>query len=106
MQRNQAQCVATYAFQGSQITGQALIILGDPAPYAVAIAGGSDKYRRSRVRYGPPRHSNATEGILTFHLTDGSVPQRAAMKGPETVRPFRPTASASPACYRLFRAGT
>jgi hypothetical protein len=35
--RAEAQCVATYAFRGGQITGQALIHLGDPRPYAGAI---------------------------------------------------------------------
>jgi hypothetical protein len=44
VQRNEAQCVATYSLPGGQITGQALIVLGDPAPYAVAITGGSGKY--------------------------------------------------------------
>ena len=40
----EAQCLATYALPGGQITGQALIVLGDPAPYAVAITGGSGRY--------------------------------------------------------------
>jgi type II secretory pathway pseudopilin PulG len=44
VQRNETQCVATYSLPGGQITGQALIVLGDPAPYAVAITGGSGKY--------------------------------------------------------------
>jgi hypothetical protein len=33
--RAEAQCLATYVLPGGQITGQALIVLGDPAPYAV-----------------------------------------------------------------------
>jgi hypothetical protein len=37
--------VATYSLRGGQITGQALIVLGDPAPYAVAVTGGSGKYK-------------------------------------------------------------
>jgi hypothetical protein len=45
VQRNEAQCIATYVFHRGQITGQALIRLGDPAPYAVAITGGSGKYK-------------------------------------------------------------
>ena len=55
--RAEAQCLATYALPGGQITGQALIVLGDPAPYAVAITGGSGKYRGVEVRYGstPPQ---------------------------------------------------
>jgi hypothetical protein len=53
--RNEAQCVATYAFRGGQITGQALIRLGDPAPYAVAITGGSGRYQgvEGEVRVRP-----------------------------------------------------
>jgi hypothetical protein len=43
--RSGAQCVATYSFRGGQITGQVLIRLGDPAPYAGTITGGSGKYQ-------------------------------------------------------------
>jgi hypothetical protein len=61
--RVEAQCIATDAFRSGQITGQALIRLGDPAPYAVAITGGSGKYQgvegEVRVR---PASENATEG--------------------------------------------
>jgi hypothetical protein len=67
--RTEAQCVATYSFRGGQITGQALIRLGDPAPYAVAVTGGSGKYKgvEGEVRVDP---ASATQprGILTFHL--------------------------------------
>ena len=64
--RAEAQCVATYLFRG-QITGQALIRLGDPAPYAGAITGGSGKYQgaEGEVRVQPV---SGTRGILTFHL--------------------------------------
>ncbi len=69
VQRNEAQCVATYSLPGGQITGQALIILGDPAPYSVAITVGSGKYKgvEGEVRVDP---ASATQprGILTFHL--------------------------------------
>jgi hypothetical protein len=69
--RQEAQCVATYWFRGGHITGQALIRLGDPAPYAVAITGGSGKYQgvegEVRVR---PASATQPRGILTFHLTD------------------------------------
>ena len=43
------------ALRGGQITGQALIRLGDPAPYAVAITGGSGKYEgvEGEVRVDP-----------------------------------------------------
>jgi type II secretory pathway pseudopilin PulG len=65
--RAEAQCVATYAFRGGQITGQALIRLGDPTPYAGAITGGSGKYQgaEGEVRVQPV---SGTRGILTFHL--------------------------------------
>ena len=67
--RAEAQCLATYALPGGQITGQALIVLGDPAPYAVAITGGSGKYKgvEGEIRVQPV---SETRGILTFHLTD------------------------------------
>jgi hypothetical protein len=69
--RQEAQCVATYSFRGGQITGQALIRLGDPAPYAVAITGGSGKYKGAegevRVR---PASATQQRGILIFHLQD------------------------------------
>jgi type II secretory pathway pseudopilin PulG len=53
--RAEAQCVATYVLPGGQITGQALIRLGDPAPYAGAITGGSGKYQgaEGEVRVQP-----------------------------------------------------
>jgi hypothetical protein len=67
--RAEAQCVATYVLPGGQITGQALIRLGDPTPYAGAITGGSGKYEAAEgeVRVQPV---SGTRGILTFHLTD------------------------------------
>jgi hypothetical protein len=45
VERGEAQCIATYSLRGGQITGQALISLGNPAPYAVAVTGGSGKYK-------------------------------------------------------------
>ena len=67
--RAEAQCVATYALPGGQITGQALIHLGDPTPYAGAITGGSGRYQgaEGEVRVQPV---SGTRGILTFHLQD------------------------------------
>ena len=69
--RNEAQCSATYSLRGGQMTGQALIILGDPAPYAVAITGGSGKYKgvEGEVRVLPASETQP-RGILTFHLQD------------------------------------
>jgi len=67
--RAEAQCVATYALPGGQITGQALIVLGDPAPYAVAITGGSGKYKgvEGEIRVLPASETRP-RGVLTFHL--------------------------------------
>jgi hypothetical protein len=67
--RAEAQCLATYAFRGGQITGQALIRLGDPAPYAVAVTGGSGKYAavEGEVQVDPASETQP-RGILTFHL--------------------------------------
>jgi hypothetical protein len=66
---DEAQCLATYSLPGGQITGQALIVLPDPTPYAVAITGGSGKYTgvegEVRVRPATPTQPR---GILTFHL--------------------------------------
>ena len=61
--------MARYVFRGGQITGQALIHLGDPAPYAGPVTGGSGKYQgaKGEVRVQPV---SGTTGILTFHLTD------------------------------------
>jgi hypothetical protein len=69
--RNEAQCVATYSLRGGQITGQALIVLGDPGPYAVAITGGSGKYQgvEGEVQVDPASMTQP-RGVLTFHLTD------------------------------------
>jgi hypothetical protein len=71
VQRNEAQCLATYSLRGGQITGQALIRLGDPAPYAVAVTGGSGKYKgvEGEIRVDPASETQP-RGILTFHLQD------------------------------------
>jgi hypothetical protein len=46
--RNEALCTATFAFADGQISGQALVHLGDLSPYAVAITGGSGRYADAR----------------------------------------------------------
>jgi hypothetical protein len=84
--------VATYSFPGGQITGQALIVPGDPAPYAVAITGGSGKYRAPRVRSassqsptrgGPER----TSGRLAWNsLHQPTVEAAIAAAGFQVVR--------------------
>jgi hypothetical protein len=67
--RHEAQCIATYSFRAGQITAQSLVILGSPAPYAVAITGGTGRYEGAEgqvhVRPATPTNPN---GILTFHL--------------------------------------
>jgi hypothetical protein len=57
--------------EGPWASGQALIRLGDPAPYAVAITGGSGKYQgvEGEVRVRPASETQP-RGILTFHLMD------------------------------------
>jgi hypothetical protein len=69
VERQEAQCIATYSLRGGQITGQALVNLGNSAPYAVAVTGGSGKYQgaEGEVRVQPV---SDTRGILTFHLKD------------------------------------
>lgn len=70
-QRHEAQCIATYSFRGGQITAQTLFILGSPAPYEVAITGGTGSYEGAEgqihVRPATPTNPN---GTLTFHLED------------------------------------
>jgi hypothetical protein len=69
--RAEAQCLATYSLPGGQITGQVLIILGDPAPYRVAITGGSGRYKgvEGEIRVLPVS-ATRPRGVLTFHLQD------------------------------------
>jgi hypothetical protein len=68
-QQEEAQCVATYSFGGGQITAQALVILGSPAPYEVAITGGTGKYEGATGEiHVLPATSTNPNGILTFHL--------------------------------------
>jgi hypothetical protein len=69
VQRTEAQCLATYSLPGGQITGQALIVLGDSAPYSVAITGGSGRYKgvEGEIRVDPVTETQP-RGVLTFHL--------------------------------------
>jgi hypothetical protein len=55
LERQEAQCVATYSFGGGQITAQALITLGSTAPYAGAITGGTGKYEGAKAKYTSPQ---------------------------------------------------
>ena len=67
--RAEAQCLATYVLPGGQITGQALIVLGDPAPYLVAVTGGSGKFKgvEGEIRVLPVS-ATRPRGVLTFRL--------------------------------------
>ena len=67
LQRQEAQCVATFSFSGGQITAQGLVSLGSLAPYAVPITGGSGKYNGAggELQVHPV---SGTEGILTLRL--------------------------------------
>jgi hypothetical protein len=67
LERQEAQCIATYSFGDGQITAQALIILGSKAPYVVSITGGSGKYEGAEGEVHVQPVSD-TEGILTFDL--------------------------------------
>ena len=67
LERQEAQCIATYSFSGGQITGRALVILGSKAPYDVSITGGSGKYEGAEGEVHVQPVSD-TEGILTFDL--------------------------------------
>jgi hypothetical protein len=69
--RAEAQCLATYVLPGGQITGQALIVLGDPAPYLVAVTGGSGRFKgvEGEIRVLPVSETRP-RGVLTFHLQD------------------------------------
>ena len=69
MARNEAQRIATYSFGGGQITAQTLIILNSPAPYLVAITGGTGIYQgaEGQIHVRPATATNPN-GILIFHL--------------------------------------
>lgn len=63
--RHEAECIATYAFRDGQITGQALVKLGDRTPYAVPVTGGSGRYAGARGEVHV-RPVSDTQGVLTF----------------------------------------
>lgn len=71
LQRQEAQCNATYSFGDGQITAQAVFILGSAAPYEVAITGGTAKYEGAtgEIDVRPATQTNPN-GMLTFHLED------------------------------------
>jgi hypothetical protein len=67
--RQEMQCVATFSLRGGQITAQALVRIGDPTPYLVAITGGSGKYEgvEGQIQVQPVSQDS---GIHIFHLQD------------------------------------
>ena len=71
MARQEAQCIATYSFRGGQITAQTVIVLNSPAPYLVAITGGTGSYQgaEGQIHVRPATATNP-KGILTFQLED------------------------------------
>lgn len=71
LKRQEAQCVATYFFRGGQITAQALVRLGSPAPYLVAITGGTGQYDGAEGQiYVRPATPTNPKGLLIFNLED------------------------------------
>lgn len=69
IQRQEAQCIATFRFRGGQITAQGLVDLGNPAPYAAPITGGSGKYEGAEGELHV-RPVSATQGIQTLDLQE------------------------------------
>ena len=66
--RQEAQCTATFALQGGQVTAEGLVTLGSMDPYAVPVTGGSGRYRGvgGELRVTPV---SETEGQLILRLT-------------------------------------
>jgi hypothetical protein len=69
VERQEAQCIATFSLRGGQITAQALIHLGDLAPYLVAVTGGSGRYEGAEGEI-EVRPVTQDSGIRIFHLKD------------------------------------
>jgi hypothetical protein len=69
VERQEAQCIATFSLRGGQITAQALVRLGDLSPYLVAVTGGSGKYKgvEGEIEVRPVSDRS---GIHIFRLKD------------------------------------
>ncbi|MFP3712156.1 allene oxide cyclase barrel-like domain-containing protein [Puerhibacterium sp. TATVAM-FAB25] len=69
LERQEAQCVATFELRGGQITVQGLVTLGSMETYALAITGGSGAYQDAagELRVTPV---SDTRGRLVLHLDD------------------------------------
>jgi hypothetical protein len=68
LEREEAQCVGTFWFDGGQITAQVLVSFAEGPP-AVPITGGSGKYKGAEGEIHI-REVSQTKSILTFHLED------------------------------------
>jgi hypothetical protein len=68
LKREEAQCVATFWFDGGQITAQVLVSFAEELP-AVSITGGSGKYKGAEGEIHI-REISQTKSILTFKLED------------------------------------
>jgi hypothetical protein len=69
VERQEMQCIATFSLRGGQITAQALVHLGDPTPYLVAVTGGSGRYEGAEGQI-EVRPVTQDSGIHIFHLKD------------------------------------
>lgn len=69
LERNEAQCVATFWFRDGQITAQGLVTYGSRAPYAAPITGGSGKYEGAEGELHV-RPVSDTQGIQILQLED------------------------------------
>lgn len=69
LERQEAQCVATFELRGGQITVHGLVALGSMEPYALPITGGSGTYQDAagELRVTPV---SETQGRLALHLDD------------------------------------
>jgi hypothetical protein len=69
VERQEMQCIATFSLRGGQITAQALVHLGDPTSYLVAVTGGSGRYEGAEGQI-EVRPVTQDSGIHIFHLKD------------------------------------
>ncbi len=67
LQRHDAQCIGTFWFPDGEITVQGLLRLGNPAPYAAPITGGSGKYQGARGELHV-RPISASQGMQAIYL--------------------------------------
>jgi hypothetical protein len=104
--RTEAQCLATYVLPGGQITGQALIVLVDLAPYLVAVTGGSGKFKgvEGDIHVDPVSERSRGGPDLPPSPPQPSVTPRPVGAGPEVeiaVELVGPTPRGTFAFWRL-----